>query len=270
MNKYVKHLPLNENGRDFVVGDLHGCKDQLFQALDHLKFDQSRDRVISVGDLVDRGPKSFETAELIYQPWFHCVRGNHEDMFIRAHLPTAQYDDSHLYNRHYGAWTYQHSQDRLNALAIDLDALPFVIVVGKGTTNRYNVVHAELIQQGKGVSDHDVDNWTFDEEILHSALWGRMLIGYESLRPPFSGGSYVADQTGLSTTFVGHTTLISLARIQNQVYLDRGCVFDVNKSSKHNLTLAIAIVQEQRVIEWHPSTKQVVNETKISEIKKEA
>ena len=51
-------LPENDRGRDFVVGDLHGCYDALMRQLDARGFDPAADRLLSVGDLVDRGPDS--------------------------------------------------------------------------------------------------------------------------------------------------------------------------------------------------------------------
>ena len=45
----------NRTGRDFVVGDVHGCFRTLEQALGQVGFDRERDRLFSVGDLVNRG-----------------------------------------------------------------------------------------------------------------------------------------------------------------------------------------------------------------------
>lgn len=82
MNNLVKHVPRNEIGRDFVVGDIHGCFDALRYAMFGVVFDESKDRLFSVGDLVDRGNQSEESIDWIAQPWFHAVRGNHEEMAI--------------------------------------------------------------------------------------------------------------------------------------------------------------------------------------------
>ncbi|MBI5257888.1 MAG: metallophosphoesterase [Burkholderiales bacterium] len=73
-------LPASQRGRDRVVGDLHGHRGLFEQALDHLRFDPGRDRVLSVGDLIDRGPDSLDTLSLVEQPWFRAVLGNPELM----------------------------------------------------------------------------------------------------------------------------------------------------------------------------------------------
>lgn len=46
----------------------------------NIGFDKDRDRLFSVGDLIDRGPASFECLHLAFEPWFYSVRGNHEIM----------------------------------------------------------------------------------------------------------------------------------------------------------------------------------------------
>lgn len=58
------HLPHNERGRAFVVGDIHGHFDTLRHALAELEVGE-HDRVLSLGDLVDRGPHYFEARERI-------------------------------------------------------------------------------------------------------------------------------------------------------------------------------------------------------------
>jgi len=49
--------------RTIVVGDIHGCYDKLMQLLDKVGFAQS-DRLVSVGDLITKGPKSREVLDL--------------------------------------------------------------------------------------------------------------------------------------------------------------------------------------------------------------
>ena len=86
----VQHHASNRDGRDFVIGDLHGCVDALRYLLREAGFDASRDRLFSVGDLVDRGDQCEEALTLIDKPWFYPVLGNHEDTMCavaEGHLP---------------------------------------------------------------------------------------------------------------------------------------------------------------------------------------
>lgn len=79
----IKRFPVNPAGRDFAVGDIHGHFTRLQQALDAIGFDPAVDRLFSVGDLVDRGPESEDSYQWIDKPWFHPVRGNHDDYVCR-------------------------------------------------------------------------------------------------------------------------------------------------------------------------------------------
>ena len=71
-------------GRLFVCGDIHGCYDELMQQLGLVGFDTGRDRLVALGDLIDRGPKSAEVLALLTEPWFTSIRGNHEELMIQA------------------------------------------------------------------------------------------------------------------------------------------------------------------------------------------
>lgn len=68
--------------RTIVVGDIHGCYDELIGLLDQVRFGE-KDRVVCVGDLITKGPKSREVLELFMtDPRFSTVIGNH-DLAIR-------------------------------------------------------------------------------------------------------------------------------------------------------------------------------------------
>src|SRR3989304_1167763 len=81
----VLKLPLNTKGRDFVVGDIHGSFDLLDQALLAVGFDPEKDRLIAVGDLVNRGSRSADCLYYLAQPWFYSIRGNHEEIFMHLY-----------------------------------------------------------------------------------------------------------------------------------------------------------------------------------------
>ena len=75
----VQYVPPNRLGRDFVVGDVHGCFRTLDRARAALEFDASRDRLFGVGDLVERGPHSHEALDWIDHRFTAVTLGNHED-----------------------------------------------------------------------------------------------------------------------------------------------------------------------------------------------
>ena len=76
------------NGSDWrniwLMGDLHGCFALLMNRLRQLRFDPWADLLISVGDLIDRGPQSADCLGLLRCRWFRAVRWNHEQMALEA------------------------------------------------------------------------------------------------------------------------------------------------------------------------------------------
>ena len=75
----------NDAGRDFVVGDVHGCVLTLERPLDQVYFEPGRDRLFSVGDVVNRGPNSHLALEWLENGRLLAVMGNHEAMVLHAH-----------------------------------------------------------------------------------------------------------------------------------------------------------------------------------------
>ena len=64
--------------RTIVIGDLHGCYDELLDLLDKVSF-ASEDRLICVGDLITKGPKNREVLDrFMSDPQFSAVIGNHD------------------------------------------------------------------------------------------------------------------------------------------------------------------------------------------------
>lgn len=69
---------------NYIIGDVHGCYDSLLALLELIRFDEQRDKLIFVGDLVGKGPKSKQVVEFVVNNDFaHYVLGNH-DLFALA------------------------------------------------------------------------------------------------------------------------------------------------------------------------------------------
>lgn len=74
------------NGRLLAVSDLHGCVDHFIALLRQIKLTKA-DRLVLLGDYVDRGPKSKQLVQLLINlqrqfPRTIMLKGNHEDMFL--------------------------------------------------------------------------------------------------------------------------------------------------------------------------------------------
>jgi bis(5'-nucleosyl)-tetraphosphatase (symmetrical) len=73
--------------RQIFVGDVHGCLDELRTLLERVRYTPGRDRLVFVGDLVDRGPESARTVRFVrtraMEDGAVCVMGNHEMKYVR-------------------------------------------------------------------------------------------------------------------------------------------------------------------------------------------
>lgn len=70
-----KSFPLNTLGRDFAVGDIHGMYSLLEQKLAAVNFNPQKDRLFSVGDLVNRGPESSRVMSFSGTTLVSCHQG---------------------------------------------------------------------------------------------------------------------------------------------------------------------------------------------------
>ena len=224
------HLPRNVKGRDLVVGDLHGHRSLLEQELDRLRFDPSCDRVLSVGDLVDRGPESLATLALIEAPWFHAVLGNHELMLLRFLHSCG----SHLYPRMSypggGAdWIIKAISNDPKGFARLVDrvaTLPLAIHV-EGDVPFY-VTHADLPPMGgerdkapteETICMHKADKIASSRVRISAALKTDLM----GLR--FAQRAVRISQTPLAEipiTYAGHSPVRDVTVHDSYVYIDQG------------------------------------------------
>lgn len=152
-NKKILRICANPDGRDFVLGDLHGTTDLLRALMEHVTFDPDKDRLFSVGDLIDRGEDSPGGLALLLEPWFHAVIGNHEDMMMDYLLPRARqkYPMESSDGKPGHAFLFNGGEKWFGDYRISgemkgrLESLPLLIVVGE-EADRFHVVHASLVR----------------------------------------------------------------------------------------------------------------------------
>ena len=68
--------------RTIFVGDVHGCREELELMIKRLKV-RSSDRIIMLGDLINRGPDPVGVVRFVYEQGFESLMGNHEDEYLR-------------------------------------------------------------------------------------------------------------------------------------------------------------------------------------------
>jgi len=216
MSKLFVSLPANPHGRDFVVGDVHGCFTELRQLLEQVVFDGSRDRLIAVGDLVDRGPESRQVLEWLAKPWFYAVRGNHEQMALDFDLTDTDGCERYLHNG--GGWFICLPEDDKTACRTAFQQLPLAmeVVCDHGLIG---LLHADCpLDDWNGLRQQLVSEQCWGEEgtpLLRQITWCRQRAKGARRKPV----------VGVFMLCVGHTPQPEVRSIDNVWYLDTGAVY---------------------------------------------
>ena len=190
----------------WVVSDIHGCYQWLMDALKRRNFNPYEDLLISVGDIIDRGPDCVKCLQLMDEKWFRAVRGNHEQMALDA----IENNDFALWMSNGGIW-FSALEDKRNALRL-LNAcrdLPHIIEIT--CANGLNVIaHA----------DYPAAEYVWNKPVsAQRVLWDRdRLMGFM-----VGKGQGIK---GADHFWFGHTPLDKRYDFNNLHYIDTGAVFD--------------------------------------------
>jgi diadenosine tetraphosphatase ApaH/serine/threonine PP2A family protein phosphatase len=186
--------------RTIVIGDIHGCFDELSDLLSLLAL-RSDDRVIAVGDLITKGPKDREVLDLfIDDDRFSSVVGNHDRKLRQKMRGEA------------GPLTKE-QRATLEKLEVDHDryagflrSLPYTIDLGS-----HLVVHAG-IRPGVPI-----------EEQMASDLTEIRTMGADPAKR--KGIAWYKVYRGPKTILFGHWPKKKPKRAEFAIGLDTGCVY---------------------------------------------
>jgi diadenosine tetraphosphatase ApaH/serine/threonine PP2A family protein phosphatase len=224
---YNLELP-EKHGPFHIIGDVHGCFDELLSLLNILgysiRFDNVTQRynvsapdssiVIFVGDLVDRGPNSPEVLRLVMdmadQQLAYCVSGNHDDKLYRMLI------GRNVKIRHGLESTVEQLKkyDKAfhNRIRDFLATLPHHIILDEG---RLVVAHAGLEERLHGRNTKGVR-----ELCLYGPTTGETDDKGLPIRL-----DWAADYCGKAIVIYGHTPVHEPRWRNNTINIDTGCVF---------------------------------------------
>jgi serine/threonine protein phosphatase 1 len=196
----------------FAIGDIHGCRAHLERLLDIIPI-HSEDRLIFIGDYIDRGPDSKGVITLVRgirrrYPQTICLMGNHEQML----LDFLQGQDPSLYLFNGGKNTLESygCQDMENASAcIPEDHVTFYRNLPLSyETEDYIFVHAGL-RPHVALSQQDPSDllWIRDEFYASRFRFQKKVIFGHT---PFSEPLVQRDKIGIDTGAVYGNTLTCL------------------------------------------------------------
>lgn len=201
----VKSFPENKVGRDFCVSDIHGYFDLFEIELTKIDFDETKDRMFSVGDIVNRGPKSEDALIWLAKPWFHSVRGNHEEMAM-DYEKDVNFHNQYVQNG--GYWFLSLSEERQQPYLEAFKKLPLAIEV-ETKQGKVGIVHAECPVLSWDEFKADIGKYR------ESALYSRKKITV--------GNTEII--SGICTLIVGHTGTDEIQKLGNTIYIDTRVCF---------------------------------------------
>ncbi|WP_158227134.1 metallophosphoesterase [Mangrovitalea sediminis] len=202
-----RKIGANREGRDFVVGDIHGQMGRLRQRLDEVAFSPERDRLFAVGDLVDRGPESAAVLDLLELPWFFSVAGNHEMMLLDS---LTRPDIAHIHRLNGGEWFHALEREHQLILAdriLQHCTLTLTIDSPSGTVG---LVHATAPSDWRVLEDTPLDPAHQD-----TLLWDR-----EDYRRARQAPDTLFPVRNVDWVVQGHVSCEKPVRATNRCWID--------------------------------------------------
>lgn len=229
----IRSFTKNENGIDYVLGDIHGRFDLVYENLKEVKFDPTKDRLFCVGDLIDRGPYSKHVVQFLKLPFVHAIKGNHEDMLLEYYETYPQATDEDFYNvgvTNGMTWFLDNTLEERKEILHALSNLPLIIEIDSDR-GLIGLVHADVPKNMSwSIFKEEVE--ANNKVVIETALWGRNRIT----------NNVQQDIEGLGRLYVGHTVQNQIKKFGNVVALDTGAVFD------RHLTMVNVACQTQAIM----------------------
>lgn len=204
-NPILIRLGKNKHGEDFLVGDIHGCYQTLRSQLKQLGFNKKSDRLICVGDIINRGPDSIAMIELLEEPWFFSTMGNHEYLFLKGIRDENSYERM-LFLNGGGDWIAK-TKSKMWGKWFDLiGKLPLAIELINRQNKVIGITHADFI------ADDWQDVTRLPEQAQLDCIWSRK--HFKSNR--------AQKVKNVDWLVHGHSIVEKETRINTHIFIDSG------------------------------------------------
>lgn len=218
---------MKETGPFDIIGDIHGCYDELVELLKDLEYEVStndRDvpvivspqnrKVLFVGDYVDRGPKVVEVLRLVMEMQKTgialCVPGNHDVKLVRA-LRGKNVAQTHGLAESLEQLESE-TQEFKEEVADFIEGLVSHYVLDGG---KLVVAHAGMKQEYQGRASGRVRQF---------ALYGETTGETDEFGLPVRL-NWAEEYRGEATVVYGHTSIAEPDWMNRTINIDTGCVY---------------------------------------------
>jgi serine/threonine protein phosphatase 1 len=183
--------------RTVVVGDIHGCYGELLDLMDRVG-PADGDRVISVGDLVTKGPSNVAVVDFFRASKNRsAIIGNHERVLLQ------KFRGNHVKLETHHAEVIAEFGDRFGEYMEWVAALPPYVDLRDSL-----VVHAGL-RPGRSLAEQDIEDLT---EIRQVVIGDKQIPWFDAYN-------------GNQTVIFGHWVFTEPLVKRNAIGIDTGCVY---------------------------------------------
>lgn len=216
----------NWHGPFDIVGDVHGCLDELLELLSALGYQMNRRagdlevalplgrRLVFVGDLVNRGPATSGVVRLVMnmarEGQALCVPGN-QDMKLTAALKDRSAFSAAGLTKSLEQLANEPAEFRAAAVEF-LDALPSHCILDDG---KLVIAHAGLPEHMRGSDAPRARAFAIGGETTGETDEFGLLVRC----------NWAADYRGQALVVFGHTPVAEPLWLNNTVNIDTGCVY---------------------------------------------
>lgn len=226
--------------RVLIIGDVHGCLEELKELLEEAKSRCANHEILPVfvGDLLSKGPYPLETMAGLHDIQHFAVRGNHDEAVLKQALLYKQ-SENYKFPPKY-EWV-QKLSDRDIAY---LRELPYTIAI---PSLNVVIVHAGLIP-GTALAEQNLTNMIIMRNIRKSDDGT-----FTAAELANEGKAWASFWSGPDHVYFGHDAVRQLQEHAHATGLDTGCVYGYR--------LTGVLVSEEKKEFIHIKAKRVYKQT---------
>lgn len=204
-------------GRLIIVGDVHGCPDQLRELVQKVQYNRNMDVLVIAGDLVNKGPDSLNAVRVAMDLGAYAVLGNH-DITVLNFVDKIESGEVRPSNK-------KHAKDPAVGVAMSLteDVLPYLRRLPHVIKfPQFNVV---VVHAGFNTSFRLEEQTVRDVTNIRRLLWNGQEGVYESITSGSEGTLWAQLWHGPETVVFGHDARTGLQQEPYAIGLDTGCCY---------------------------------------------
>jgi len=270
--KYITSILPNKPEDYIIIGDIHGCLNELkfllikhgFKIENNIIYHENLDlKIVLVGDYVDKGYAIKETIEFIHenQNWFKIILGNHEN-FVYKYLIGKINNAGDLIEKYFNSILILQNDEELKNKFFDLVSISneflkndsFVVTHAPcknkylGKMDEYSLKKQRNIMYAKRI------DFNSDEEHIEKI--------YEEL-------SFIETESRHNQPYhvFGHIAVCSAEQVKNKINIDTGCAYGnklmsvvINDDKKPHFVSVNSPMEEKQLL------YNIFNKRKVADI----